>query len=110
MTRRSDLEAAERSGIRTEEYDLRTPGLADQVGRPTAEGRVLLEFLRNGGKLTRRGDDKDILRLALRLQAWMGLEITPFQFTRSRMLWSTIFETSVSHRVAQAPDKDSARR
>jgi hypothetical protein len=98
--RRSDLEAAERSGIRTEDYDLRALGLADQVGRPTAEGRVFLEFLRSGGKLTRRGDDKDILRLALRLQAWMGLEITPFQFTRSRMLWSTIFETSVSHRVA----------
>jgi hypothetical protein len=107
---RTDLEAAERFGVRTEEYDLRTLGLADQTGRPTAEGRVLLEFLRNGGKLTRRGDDKDILRLALRLQEWMGLEITPFQFTRTRMLWSTLFETSVSHRVAEAGDKDTTRR
>jgi hypothetical protein len=107
---RSDLEAAERFGVRTDEYDLRALGLADQVGRPSAEGRVLLEFLRNGGKLTRRGDDKDILRLALRLQEWMGLEITPFQFTRTRMLWSTLFETSVSHRVAEAGDKDTTRR
>ena len=95
--RRTDLEVAERSSMRTEEYDLRTLGLADQVGRPTAEGRVLLEFLRNGGKLTRRGDDKDVLRLAKRLRAWMGLESDPFKFTRSRTLWSTQFE-SLTHR------------
>ncbi len=92
-TSRTDLEAAERSGVRTEEYDLRALGLADQVGRPTAEGRVLLEFLRNGGELTRRGDDKDILRLAQRLRDWMGLEVEPFRFTQSRALWSTVFES-----------------
>jgi hypothetical protein len=92
--RRTDLEAAERSGIRTEEYDLRTLGLADQVGRPTADGRLLLEFLRNGGKLTRRGDDKDVLRLAQRLRNWMQLEADPFQFTASRTLWSAIFESA----------------
>jgi hypothetical protein len=92
-SRRTDLEAAERFGVRTEEYDLRTLGMADQVGRPTAEGRVLLEFLRNGGKLTRRGDDKDILRLAQRLRDWMGLEVEPFRFTQSRALWSTVFES-----------------
>lgn len=90
---RTDLEAAERSGMRTEEYDLRTLGLADQVGRPTVEGRVLLELLRNGGKLTRRGDDKDVLRLAKRLREWMGLVDSPFQFTNSRMLWNTVFES-----------------
>jgi hypothetical protein len=91
--RRTDLEAAERSGVRTEEYDLRALGLADHVGRPTSEGRVLLEFLRNGGKLTRRGDDKEILRLAQRLRNWIGMEADPFQFTRSRTLWSTQFES-----------------
>lgn len=93
-TRRTDLEAAERSGVRTEEYDLRALGLADQVGRPTAEGRVFLELLRNGGKLTRRGDDKDVLRLAKRLREWIGLGAEPFQFTPSRALWSTHFESS----------------
>lgn len=89
--RRTDLEAAERSGVRTEHYDLRTLGLADPVGRPTDEGRVLLEFLRNRGKLTRSGDDKDILRLARRLRHWMGLDAEPFQFSPGRGLWSTHF-------------------
>ncbi len=88
----ADFEAAERTGIRTEEYDLRALGLADDTGTPTAAGRVLLEFLRNGGKLTRRGDDTDVLRLARRLQAWMGLDSRPFQFSPSRQLWSSLFE------------------
>ncbi len=93
----TDIEAAERTGVRTEEYDLRALGLADDAGKPIAAGRVLLEILRNGGKLTRRGDDTDVLRLARKLQAWMGLDSTPFQFTYSRKLWSTLFEGS-SHR------------
>lgn len=57
-------------------------------------GGVLLEFLRNGGKLQRRGDDKDMLRLAQRLRDWVGLEASPFHFTASRTLWSTDFECS----------------
>jgi hypothetical protein len=92
--RRTDLEAAERLGVRTEEYDLRALGLADQVGRPTGEGRVLLEFLRSGGKLTRRGDDKKVLRLEQWLRNWMRLEDEPFQFTSSRILWNALFDTS----------------
>ncbi|MCZ2076061.1 MAG: hypothetical protein LC130_13810 [Bryobacterales bacterium] len=95
--RRTDMEAAERTGVRTEEYDLRALGLADQIGRPTGEGRVLLEFLRNRGKLQRRGDDKYLLRLANRLSAWMGIHSSPFQFTFSRTLWSTLFESSSHH-------------
>lgn len=92
---RTDIEAAERLGVRTEEYDLRTLGLADRVGNPTTEGRVLLEFLRNGGKLTRRGDDKDVLRLAQRLRDWMGIDGNPFQFSPSRKLWSSLFECPI---------------
>jgi len=88
------VEAAQRQSDHTEIYDLRTLGLADQAGRPTAEGRTLLEFLRNGGKLTRRGDDTGILRLAQRLRGWMGLHGDPFQFTPTRTLWSTFFESS----------------
>jgi len=90
--RRTDIEAAERLAIRTEEYELRTLGLADLVGNPTTEGRVLLEFLRNGGKLIRRGDDKGVLRLAQRLCAWMGIDADPFHFSPSRKLWITAFE------------------
>ncbi len=88
----ADDEVAERTGIRTEEYDLRALGLADQVGRPTAEARVLLDFLRNGGKLTRRGDDTDVLRLARKLQTWMGLDHCPFLFSPGRRLWSAALE------------------
>ncbi len=91
---RTNLEAAEQFGVRTEEYDLRTLGLADEVGRPTGEGRVLLELLRSGGKLTRRGDDKKVLRLAQWLRNWMRLEDDPFQFTSCRILWNALFDTS----------------
>jgi hypothetical protein len=59
--RRTAIEAAERVGVRTEDYDLRVLGWADQSSIATSEGRLLLEFLRNDGKLNRRGDDKDHL-------------------------------------------------
>lgn len=95
--RRTTLEAAERVGVRAEDYDLRVLGLADQSGIPTSEGRLLLEFLRNGGKLNRRGDDKDLLRLAQRLRTWMGIDGDPFQFSPSRRLWNAVFEC-LSHR------------
>ena len=97
--RRTAIEAAERVGVRTEDYDLRVIGLADQSGIPNAEGRLLLEFLRSGGKLNRRGDDKDLLRLAQRLRAWVGIDGVPFQFSPSRRLWSAVFECR-SHRTA----------
>jgi hypothetical protein len=61
------MEAGEREALRSEEYDLRTLGLAGDSGVPTAGGSVLLDFLRNGGKLYRRGDDKDVLRFRKRL-------------------------------------------
>lgn len=92
--RRTVIEAAERDVVRTEEYDLRVLGLADDAGIPTAEGRVLLEFLRNGGKLNRRGDDRDLLRLSQRLRSWMGIDGDAFQFSPSRRLWSAVFECS----------------
>jgi len=95
--RRTAIEAAERVGVRTEDYNLRMLGLADQADRPTSEGCLLLEFLRNDGKLNRRGDDKDLLRLAQRLRGWMGIDGAPFQFSPSRRLWSAAFECA-SHR------------
>ena len=96
--RRSAIEAAERVGVRMEDYDLRVLGMADQAGNPTSEGRLLLEFLRNDGKLNRRGDDKDLLRLAQRLRNWMGIKGDPFQFSPSRRLWSAEFECA-GHRM-----------
>ncbi len=90
--RRTVLEAAERVGVRTEDFDLRVLGMAEQSGIPTSDGRLLLEFLRNGGKLNRRGDDKGLLRFAERLRMWMGINGDPFQFSPSRRLWSAVFE------------------
>jgi hypothetical protein len=80
------IEAGERETVRSEEYDLRALGLATDSGIPTAEGGVLLDFLRNGGKQYRRGDDKDVLRLGQRLRTWMAMDSGPLQFTLSRRL------------------------
>jgi hypothetical protein len=105
--RRTDIEAAERVGVRTEDYDLRVLGLADQAGIPTSEGRLLLEFLRSGGKLSRRGDDKDLLRLAQCLRTWMGIDGEPFQFSPSRRLWSAVFEGQSSQGTVRSMDTAS---
>lgn len=86
------IEAGERETVRSEEYDLRALGLANDSGIPTAEGSVLLDFLRNGGKQYRRGDDKDVLRLGQRLRTWMAMDSGPLQFTLSRRLWTAAFE------------------
>lgn len=90
--RRTDFEAAERLGVRTEGYDLRALGFADQVGCTRGEGRVLLEFIRNGGKLSRRGDDKDVLGLTKRLRDWIGIQTESFHFSPSRRFWSAHFK------------------
>ena len=90
--RLTTLEVGEREAMRSEEYDLRTLGLANDSGVPTAEGSALLGFLRGSGKLHRRGDDKDVLRLGERLRVWMGMASGPFQFTPSRRLWTATFE------------------
>jgi hypothetical protein len=54
------MEAGERETVRSEEYDLRVFGLANDSGVPTADWSVLLDFLRGAGKLYSRGDDKDV--------------------------------------------------
>jgi hypothetical protein len=89
-----ESEAAERAAIRTEAYDLRGLGLADQSARPTVEGQLLLDFLRNHGKMLLPGDDKCILRLAKLLRDFMGLASEPFQFSQSRTLWRAVFESA----------------
>ena len=86
------IEAGERETVRSEEYDLRALGLANDSGIPTAEGSVLLDFLRDGGKQYRRGDVKDVLRLGQRLRTWMAMDSGPLQFTLSRRLWTAAFE------------------
>lgn len=92
--RRFEMGTAMQFGVRTGEYCPRALDLADQVGRPTGEGCVLLEFLRHGGKLGRCGDDMDLLCFEKCVREWMGIDGDPFQFSRSRTLWSGLFECS----------------
>ncbi|MBI4905149.1 MAG: hypothetical protein HY820_16055 [Acidobacteria bacterium] len=95
------IDAGERETVRSEEYDLRILGLATEAGIPTAEGAVLLEFLRSGGKIYRRGDDKDVLRFRQRLRAWMGMDSDPLQFIPNRRLWTAKFECATVRRQAE---------
>ena len=89
-------EAAERETRVWREYLLERLGLADGT-RPTAEGQVLLEFLRNGGKLDRRPDDMPLLRLGQRLREWTGAGDGPFSYSDRKSLWIALFECG-SHR------------
>ncbi len=51
--RSPDLKPAEISGLRTVGYDLHALGPANQIGRPTAEGPVRIEFPYHRASLTR---------------------------------------------------------
>ena len=89
-------EAAERETRVWREYLLERLGLADGT-RPTAEGQVLLEFLRNGGKLDRRPDDMPLLRLGQRLREWTGIADGPFSYSDRKGIWIALFDCA-SHR------------
>jgi hypothetical protein len=52
IRQRTAIEAAEHLGVRTEDYDLRLLGLADQAGNSTSQGRLLLEFLHKDGNVS----------------------------------------------------------
>lgn len=58
-------------------YSLDEIGLRGEQGRITREGAVLVELLRGAGKLKRRGDDVDVLKLAEWLRIWTGLDGNP---------------------------------
>ena len=89
-------EAAERETCVWREYPLERLGLADGT-RPTAEGQVLLEFLRNGGRLERRPDDMPLLRLGQRLREWTGIADGPFSYSDRKGIWVAAFDCA-SHR------------
>ncbi|MBI4902875.1 MAG: hypothetical protein HY820_04520 [Acidobacteria bacterium] len=91
---RPSIEAAERDGLISREYRLVALGLADPTGRAMPEGQALLDFLRQSGKLVRRPDDIAVLRLAKQLQAWTGLDSSPFQYSPTTKRWIANFECS----------------
>jgi len=84
-------EAAERETRVWREYPLERLGLADGT-RATAEGQVLLDFLRNSGKLGRRPDDMPLLRLGQKLREWTGIADGPFSYSDRKGIWIALFE------------------
>jgi hypothetical protein len=77
---------------RSAEYSLDRLGLADSGGVPTAEGQVLLAFLRGEGRLRRKPDDLALLRLSQYLRNLSGVANDPFQYSDRKGVWVTLFE------------------
>lgn len=84
-------EVAERETRVWREYPLERLGLADGT-RATAEGQVLLDFLRNSGKLDRRPDDMPLLRLGQKLREWTGIADGPFSYSDRKGTWIALFD------------------
>lgn len=89
-------EVAERETRVWREFPMERLGLADGT-RPTAEGQVLLEFLRSGGKLDRRPDDMPLLRLGQKMREWTGAADGPFSYSDRKGIWIAAFDCA-SHR------------
>lgn len=83
-------EVAERVATRTTERTLSELGLLGDDREPTAEGLALLEVLRNGGRIGRRGDDGAMERLCGRLCHLTGIDESPFSFAGG--VWTACFE------------------
>jgi hypothetical protein len=78
------------------QYDLRSIGLADADGNPTPDGEALLAVLRGGGKVQRKSNDKAMLSLSKRLGNLMQIGSSPFQFSKTQLLWSALFDATSS--------------
>lgn len=93
---RPSSEPAERAGWSWREYALERLQLTNNQGMPSAEGLALLTLIRAGGRLPRRADDMNVLRLRRRLREWTGLNEEPFRNDESKALWIARFECSAS--------------
>ena len=91
-TGRRTEEVAQREEPATRLFSLEELGLRDSRGRLTAEGTVLVELLRGGGRLNRRGDDVAVLKLAAWLRNWTGLEGEPLQYADRNQVWTACSE------------------
>ena len=100
--RRDATADGDRSGgtCRCPHGGLRPPGARHgrPVRYPDVRGRLLLEFLRSGSRLNRRGDDRILLRLAQRLRTWMGIDGDPVSVQPSRRLCGVRCSRCQSHR------------
>lgn len=85
-------EVAERQEWIWREYSLDALGLAREDGRPTPEGRVLLECLKRGGRIERSPEDPAVLKLGRALRDWTGLADDPFSYGVDAHAWVAQFE------------------
>lgn len=63
-------------------------------GKLSAEGCLLLAFLRSGGRLNRPIDDMGTLLLSKRLREWVGLSDPPLTYSHPTGTWVTGFSCS----------------
>ncbi len=98
---RPTIEVAERDASSERLYSLEELGLRTPAGKLTPEGTALVDFLRGGARLQRRGDDMAVLGLAKLLREWTGVEGQPFQFSDATHSWTALFACSTEIRAAE---------
>lgn len=87
-------DGAEREGSVERAYDLRMLKLADDQDRPNRAGQALLAVLAGKGAVTRKADDKEMLDLCGVLTKLMGMDDSPFEFSRIGEKWVARFEAT----------------
>lgn len=85
--------------METTQQFARTYAIEDLVprspsGKLSAEGALLLGFLRSGGRLIRPVGDMGVLLLAKRLREWAGLADPPITYSSPTGTWVTGFSCS----------------
>ena len=85
---------AEREGSVERTYDLRMLKLADDQDRPNRAGQALLAVLAGKGAVTRKTDDKGMQDLCGVLSKLLGLDESPFEFSRIGEKWVARFEAT----------------
>jgi hypothetical protein len=98
---RMEHEVAERGAPTGLLYSLEEIRLRTAAGKLTAEGGALVNIVRSGGRLLRRGDDLAVLNLAKLLREWAGVEEQPFRFSEGTGSWTALFACSSEIRAAK---------
>ena len=89
-------EAAEQETVAWQEFSLVELGLAKDVDTIEPEGRLLLELVRAGGKLSRPKSTGNFDLMALRLAKWLrdhsANDDEPLQYTEAMEMWVATFD------------------
>jgi hypothetical protein len=97
----STEEVAEAAEASQRTYSLEDLRLRTPAGRLTPEGTALVGLLRSRGRLSGRGDDLGVLKLARLLREWTGLEEDPLRFSDATRSWNALFACSSDLRPAE---------